>query len=178
MRLMKSCKKFNRSNALRISQFNLITDWTSVFFAAGSLDEIEFYLPFFALINGTIRYSVDSHDDHSELYYFCPIRETGVVIFDGLDISTASIRMNKWNHSRTIFNITGWHLVVWIIVNDVEGILSGSVKPLLLNLISGIFVTCSRRRRTEVKKVDGNMGKMSITLTVFGRKVRELCVSG
>lgn len=149
MRLMKSYKKFNRSNALRISQFNLITDWTSVFFAVGSFDEIEFYLPLFALINGTIRYSVDSHD---ELYYFYPIRETGVVIFDGLDISTASIRMNKWNHSRTIFNITGWHLVVWIIVNDVEGILSGSVKPLLLNLISGIFVACSRRRRTEVKK--------------------------
>lgn len=37
-------------------------------------------------------------------------------------------------------------------MNDVEGILSGSVKPLLLNLISGIFVACSRRRRTEVKK--------------------------
>lgn len=89
-----------------------------------------------------------------------------------------SIRMNKWNHSQTIFNITRWHLVVWIIVDDVEGILSGNVKPLLLNLISGTRIFVARFRRRWGKKVDGNMGKMSITLTVFGRKVRELCVSG
>lgn len=63
-------------------------------------------------------------------------------------------------------------------MDDVEGILSGNVKPFLLNLISGTRIFVARFRRRSGKKVDGNMGKMSITLTVFGRKVRELCVSG
>lgn len=168
MRLMKSYKKFNRSNALCISQFNLITDWTFVLFVAGSFDQIEFYLP--------------SSDANQRNNTIIPLIRTMIIRYGKQEsifsIFQLSIRMNKWNHSQTIFNITRWHLVVWIIVDDVEGILSGNVKPLLLNLISGTRIFVARFRRRWGKKVDGNMGKMSITLTVFGRKVRELCVSG
>lgn len=72
---MKSYKKFNRSNALCISQFNLITDWTFVLFVAGSFDQIEFYLPSSDANQRNNTYSVDSYDDHT-------IRETGINIFD------------------------------------------------------------------------------------------------